>query len=60
MKIPPIRDEADIPILVSVIIAQPDILITGDQDFHKSEIQEYVAVYTPSDFLKVFYNNNNH
>ena len=54
VKIPPIRDEADIPILVSVIIAQPDILITGDQDFHKSEIQEYVAVLYPIRFPQSF------
>jgi putative PIN family toxin of toxin-antitoxin system len=53
-KVPYIRDEKDIPILVSAIIAQPDILVTADFDFHTSEIQEYFAVYTPSDFLKYF------
>ncbi len=54
VKIPPIRDEADVPILVSVMIAQPDILINGDLDFHTPEIQEYFAVYTPADFLRCF------
>jgi len=53
---PFIRDEKDVPILVSAIIAQPDILITGDYDFHTPEIQEYFAVYTPADFLKNFNN----
>jgi len=30
------------------------MLITGDYDFHTSEIQEYFAVYTPADFLRNF------
>lgn len=51
---PNIRDEKDIPILVSAIIAQPDILVTGDYDFHTPEIREHFAVYTPADFLKSF------
>lgn len=51
---PYIRDEKDIPILVSAILSQPDILITGDYDFHTNEIKEYFAVYTPADFLRTF------
>src|SRR5690606_21315899 len=51
---PYIRDEKDIPILVSALIAEPDILLTGDFDFHTQEIQEYFAVYTPAQFLKYF------
>lgn len=51
---PNIRDEKDIPILVSAIIAQPDILVTGDYDFHTPEIREHFAVYTTADFLKIF------
>ena len=42
------------PILVSAILAQPDVLVTGDYDFHTPEIQEYFAVYTPGDFLRTF------
>lgn len=53
-RAPYIRDEKDIPILVSAILAQPDILITGDYDFHTAEIQEYFAVYTPADFWRTF------
>lgn len=52
--VPNIRDDKDIPILVSAIIAQPDILVTGDHDFFTTEIQEYFAVYSPTDFLKIF------
>lgn len=53
-SIPDIRDEKDIPILVSFVIAEPDILITVDKDFHTDEIKEYLAVFTPSDFLRDF------
>lgn len=54
IKAPYIRDEKDLPILVSAIIAQPDILVTGDYDFHTNEIREYLVVYTPSEFLQYF------
>ncbi|MHB8127208.1 MAG: putative toxin-antitoxin system toxin component, PIN family [Desulfitobacteriaceae bacterium] len=57
---PYIRDEKDIPILVSAILAQPDILVTGDHDFHTPEIQEYFAVMTPGDFLRNFSKEVNH
>ena len=53
---PYIRDEKDIPILVSAILAQPDILVTGDRDFMTPEIKEYFAVYTPNEFLRNFGN----
>lgn len=52
--VPPIRDPADLPILASAMLAQPDILVTGDNDFHTPEIQEYFTVLTPADFLKSF------
>ena len=54
IKAPYIRDEKDLAILVSAIIAQPDILVTGDYDFHTNEIREYFAVYTPAEFLQYF------
>ena len=53
---PYIRDEKDLPILASAIIAQPDILVTGDYDFHTHEIREHFAVYTPSEFIQYFGN----
>lgn len=49
-----IRDEKDIPILVSVLLAQPDILVTGDKDFHTEEIKQHIVVLTPGDFLRSF------
>lgn len=51
---------SDIPILVSAILAEPDILVTGDHDFHTHGIQEHFAVYTPVDFLRNFGNEVNH
>lgn len=51
---PPIRDKKDLPILVSAIIAQPDILVSGDLDFHTKEIMNCFPVYTPSDFIRNF------
>jgi putative PIN family toxin of toxin-antitoxin system len=42
VKVPYIRDQKDLPVLVSAIIAQPDILVTGDYDFHTPEIQEHL------------------
>ena len=52
--VPFIRDDKDIPILVSAILSEPDILITGDYDFHTLEIKKYFAVYTPAEFLRNF------
>lgn len=55
VAVPPIRNPADLPILVSSMVVQPDILITGDFDFHTSEIQEYFTVLTPADFVRSFF-----
>lgn len=52
--IPYIRDSDDLPILVSALIAEPDMLVTGDQDFFTAEIREYLVVYSPTDFLRNF------
>ncbi len=60
VKVPFIRDPADLPILVSAMVAQPDILITGDTDFHTPEIQEYFTIMTPGDFLNIFSSDINH
>lgn len=42
------------------MVAQPDILVTGDYDFHTSEILEYFTVLTPADFLRSFGQEVNH
>jgi putative PIN family toxin of toxin-antitoxin system len=60
MQLPPIRDQADLPILASAVIAQPDILVTGDLDFYTPEILEYFKVLTPADFLRHFNNEIDH
>lgn len=54
IKVPYFRNEKDLAILVSAIIAHPDMLVTGDYDFHTNEIREYFAVYTPAEFLQYF------
>jgi putative PIN family toxin of toxin-antitoxin system len=51
---PYIRDPDDLPILVSALIAEPDMFVTGDKDFFTQEIQEYLVVYSPTDFLRNF------
>lgn len=57
---PPIRDDKDLPILVSALLAQPDVLVTGDQDFHTPQIKEQLVVLTPSDFLRAFGHEGRH
>lgn len=52
--LPPIRDEGDIPILASALIAKPDAFVSGDKDFQTSEIHESLPVYTPANFMQQF------
>ena len=49
---PSIRDTKDEPILASAILADVDILITGDKDFAAIEIDR-PAVLTPAAFLEL-------
>jgi len=53
-EVPHIRDPKDLPILVSAMVAQPDIIVTGDLDFRTPEIQEYFTIMTPADFLNAY------
>ena len=41
-----IRDEKDLPILVSAIIGDVDMFITGDKDFHCVDIEKPQIVFT--------------
>lgn len=53
----PISDPKDIPILASVMTAEPpvDVIVTGDlRHFHTAEVQSLVRVYTPGEFLRNF------
>jgi predicted nucleic acid-binding protein len=49
-KYPKIRDESDLPILASAIIAKVDILITGDKDFYEIDIEK-PRILSPSGFM---------
>ena len=50
-ELPELRDEKDEPILASAVMADVDILLTGDKDF--SELQmERPEILTPNEFLE--------
>lgn len=49
-KYPDMRDPKDLPILVSAIIGNVDILITGDKDFQGIDI-ELPEVMTPLEYM---------
>ena len=48
-----IRDIKDVPVLYSAIIADVDILITGDRDFEDINIEK-PEIMTPNEFLKKY------
>jgi putative PIN family toxin of toxin-antitoxin system len=52
-KYPSIRDKKDLPVLVSAITEDIDILITGDKDFSDVEIEK-PEILTPTQFLEKY------
>ena len=50
---PNMRDEKDLPIIVSAITSDVDILITGDKDFTELDI-ERPEILTPLEFLNKY------
>jgi|ADurb_Oil_03_Slu_FD_contig_101_527673_length_920_multi_2_in_0_out_0_2 putative PIN family toxin of toxin-antitoxin system len=52
-KYPNIRDKKDLPVLVSAITEDVDILITGDKDFFDVEIDK-PEILTPTQFLEKY------
>ena len=52
-KYPEIRDIKDLPVLVSAIIEDVDVLISGDTDFAPIEM-EHPEILTPSSFVKKY------
>ncbi len=48
-KYPSIRDSKDLPILVSAIIGNVDIFITGDKDFQDVDV-ELPEIITPQEY----------
>jgi len=55
---PEVRDIFDLPILVSAILENADILISGDKDLTTIEI-ERPEILTPTEFLDRYDNNSN-
>jgi len=49
-RYPSIRDKKDLPVLVSAITADVDILLTGDKDFANVEVDR-PELLTPTQFL---------
>lgn len=53
---PKIRDKNDLPILVSAIIANVDMIITGDKDFFDIKTEnfemELPVIVTPKEFIE--------
>jgi putative PIN family toxin of toxin-antitoxin system len=52
-EFPVIRDRKDLPILVSAILSEVDILITGDKDFWEVGIDK-PEIFNPIEFTKKF------
>jgi uncharacterized protein len=50
---PNIRDKQDLPIIVSAILADVDVIITGDSDYFDIEI-ERPEVLKPADFISEY------
>ena len=54
-KYPQIRDIKDLPILVSAILSDADILLTGDKDFEDIKIDKPL-IFTPSKYFDLLEN----
>ena len=54
-KYPKIRDIKDLPVLVSAILSDADILITGDKDFEDIKIDKPL-IFTPSKYYELIEN----
>jgi predicted nucleic acid-binding protein len=52
-KYPDIRDAKDLPVLVSAIIEDVDVLISGDADFSPLEM-EHPEIVTPKGFVEKY------
>ncbi len=51
-KYPKIRDIKDLPVLVSAILSDSDILLTGDKDFEDIKIDKPL-IFTPSQYYEL-------
>jgi predicted nucleic acid-binding protein len=50
---PSIRDIADLPVLVSAMLEDTDILITGDKDFDDVDVEK-PEILKPHEFLAIY------
>ena len=55
-KYPKIRDIKDLPVLVSAILSDADILLTGDKDFEDIKIDKPL-IFTPSKYYDLIDNS---
>ena len=51
-KYPKIRDIKDLPVLVSAILSDADVLLTGDKDFEDIKIDKPL-IFTPSKYYEL-------
>lgn len=49
--LPALRDPKDLPVLVAVLVAKPDVFLTGDLDFRTPEVEAKLTVLSPGEFL---------
>ena len=54
-KYPKIRDIKDLPVLVSAILSDSDILLTGDKDFEDIKIDKPL-IFTPAKYYELIEN----
>ena len=54
-KYPKIRDIKDLPVLVSAILSDSDILLTGDKDFEDIKINKPL-IFTPAKYFELIGN----
>jgi putative PIN family toxin of toxin-antitoxin system len=52
VEMPPVRDSKDEAVLASAILAEVDVLITGDKDFSVIDIDRPI-ILTPASFLNL-------
>lgn len=54
-KYPKIRDIKDLPVLVSAILSDADVLITGDKDFDDVKIKK-TLIFKPAQYAELIQN----
>ena len=54
-KYPKIRDISDLPVLVSVILSDSDVLLAGDKDFEEVKIDKPL-IFMPAKYFELIGN----